>query len=357
MPSPASACLGVLYRLRGHVRESELPRERVGGAIIAGLRYVGQTRRIQLTLLRSAIFSFGAASVLALLPLVAREQLQGGPALYGILLAAFGLGALGGAFLIHPMRQRFGAENLVTLLSAIFGVAAIAMGMWPNLPVALIGLPLAGAAWLGSFSTFNIAVQLSTAFWVQARVLALYQMSASGPIAIGSWFWGAYARQVGIGTSMLASGVLLLASLALHFVARLPSGQAPDMRPARTWRKPETRLRVHHGEGPVLVLVEYRIHPPDAPAFNRAMDEIGHLRRRDGAARWQLFQDTTDPERWVEAFTVASWLGHLRQTQRLTAADLAIEATALRYHFGDEPPQMRRLIHRDPERDLSGLAA
>jgi MFS family permease len=349
----AVSCIGllaVLYRLRGHVRESELPRERVGGAIIAGLRYVGQTRRIQLTLLRSGIFSFGAASVLALLPLVAREQLHGGPTLYGTLLASFGLGALGGAFLIHPLRQRLGAENLVTLLSAMSGIAAVAMGLWPTLPVVLVGLPLCGAAWLGSFSTFNIAVQMSTAYWVQARVLALYQMSASGPIAIGSWFWGAYARHVGIEVSMLVSGVVLLVSLLLHFIARLPTGQAPDMRPIRTWAQPKTVLEVAHDEGPVLVLVDYRVRPGDAPAFNRAMDEVGHLRRRDGAVRWQLYQDTIDPEHWLEAFVVGSWLDHLRQTQRLTAADLAIEAMALRYHTGESPPTIRRLIHRDPER-------
>jgi MFS family permease/quinol monooxygenase YgiN len=356
----AVSCIGllaVLYRLRGHVRESELPRERVGSAMIAGLRYVGQTRRIQLTLLRSSIFSFGAASILALLPLVAREQLQGGPTLYGILLASFGLGALGGAFLIHPLRQRVGAENLVTLLSGVFGASAVVMGVWPNLPVVLIGLPLAGAAWLGSFSTFNIAVQLSTAFWVQARVLALYQMSASGPLAIGSWFWGAYARRVGIDDSMLASGIMLLASLALHFVARVPSGQAPDMRPAGTWTKPQTVLQVGHDEGPVLVLIDYRIREGDAPAFNDAMEEVGHLRRRDGAVHWQLYQDTTDPEHWVEAFSVNSWLDHLRQTQRLTAADAAVEAMALRYHSGDGPPLLRRLIHRELHQDEAGPAA
>ena len=51
------------------------------------------------------------------------------------------------------------------------------------------------------------------------------------------------------------------------------------------------------------------------------MDEVGHVRKRDGAWRWHLFQDTADAEHWYEAFTVASWLHYLRQRRRGTAAD------------------------------------
>jgi hypothetical protein len=49
-----------------------------------------------------------------------------------------------------------------------------------------LALPLAGAAWLGSFSTFNISVQMSTAPWVQARVLAIYQTVVFGGMALGA---------------------------------------------------------------------------------------------------------------------------------------------------------------------------
>jgi MFS family permease len=345
----AVSCIGllvVLIRLRRHVREPELPRERVAGAIIAGLRYAGQTRPIQRTLVRGGVFGFGAASIMALLPLVAREQLAGGPALYGILLGAFGLGALGGAFLIHPLRQRLGSEWMVTVLSGVFGAAALALGLAPTLPVALVALPLAGAAWLGSFSSFNISVQLSSAVWVQARVMSLYQMAVFGMMALGSWGWGELAREIGLPGSLVCSGLLMLASLLLHLVFRLPDGQAADMRPARTWQKPEPSIAVDPEEGPVIVLVEYRVRAEDARSFVQAIDDVGHLRRRDGALRWQIYQDTSDAECWVETFTLPSWLDHLRHTQRGTAADSEIEAKVLRWHRGDGPPAVRRLLHR-----------
>jgi hypothetical protein len=80
-----------------------------------------------------------------------------------------------------------------------------------------------------------------------------------------------------------------------------------------------------------------------------AMEEVGHLRRRNGALHWQLYQDTALAERWVETFTLRSWLEHLRQTRRATTADLAIEAEALRWLLPDTTPEMRRLLHREPE--------
>ncbi|MFO1069343.1 MAG: MFS transporter [Geminicoccaceae bacterium] len=329
--------LVVLFGLRRTEREPDLPRERVGGAVIAGLRYVSQAPPIQATLLRGLVFGFAAASVMALLPVLAREQMGGGPVLYGVLLGSFGVGAMGGAFLIHPMRHRLGNEQLVTILSGIFGAATLVAGLFPVLPVVIVALPFAGAAWLGAFSTFNIAVQMSSAFWVQARMLSIYQMVVFGGMALGSWIWGELAHGIGTPASLAVSGAVMLASLALHLVARLPGGEARDLRPAPDWQRPEPKVDFDIEEGPVLVLVEYKVALDDARAFATAMDEVGHLRRRDGARRWQLFQDTSDAEHWVEAFTVGSWLEHLRQLRRMTAADGAVVAQATRFHRDAAP--------------------
>ena len=51
--------------------------------------------------------------VWALLPLLARTQLHGGPALYGGLLAAIGAGAVAGAFFLPGAHARFGADGVI----------------------------------------------------------------------------------------------------------------------------------------------------------------------------------------------------------------------------------------------------
>ncbi|MCE3250427.1 MAG: transporter, partial [Geminicoccaceae bacterium] len=303
------------------VPSDDLPRERVGSAIVTGLRYVAEASGLRAVLARGMVFGLAASAVLALLPLVARDRLAGGPLVYGLLLGAFGLGALAGAFVVHRLRRRYGAERVLTVLAGVFSGALLVLGLVPSLlPPVTVALALAGAAWLGSFSTFNIAVQMTTAFWVQARVLALYQATIFGSMAAGSWLWGQVAGVTSLKTSYLAAGSLLLLSIALHRRWRLPASEAPDLRPRQL---PELKLAFPFDReaGPVMVLIEYRVPIANAAVFVRAMEEVGHVRKRDGAWRWHLFQDTADAEHWYEAFTVASWLHYLRQRRRGTAAD------------------------------------
>lgn len=213
------------------VAPDDLPREGLAHAMITGLRYVQETPAIRAVLARGGVFGLVAAAALALLPLVARDTLQGGAALYGVLLGAFGAGALAGAFAIHPLRQRRGAEFVVTVLSGMFGASLLVLAFWPaQLPV-MLALALAGAAWLGSFSTFNISVQMVTAPWVQARVLALYQTTVFGTMAFGSWAWGELASLIGLDLAQGIAGALLLASLALHRLLPLSGAAAPDLGP------------------------------------------------------------------------------------------------------------------------------
>ncbi len=71
----------------------------------AGLRYVAMSPNILKVLLRSFLFGLTSVAVLALLPLVARHLVQGGPLVYGALLGAFGVGAVGGAFIGNRLRD------------------------------------------------------------------------------------------------------------------------------------------------------------------------------------------------------------------------------------------------------------
>ena len=336
---------------RRRVPADDLPRERLGGAIVTGLRYVAETRALRAVLVRGLVFGFAASAALALLPLVARDRLGGGPLVYGLVLGAFGVGALSGAFLVHRLRQRYGAERVVTVLAGVFGGALLVLGLTPSFvaPVVL-ALALAGAAWLGSFSTFNIAVQLTTAFWVQARVLALYQATIFGSMAVGSWAWGYAATATSLEAAHLTAGGMLLLSLVLDRRFKLPIGEPPDLRP-RQLPELEPAFPFDREAGPVLVLIEYRLPAATAGAFARAMDEVGHVRKRDGARRWGLFQDTADAGRWYEAFTVASWLDYLRQRRRGTAADELVLERARGCLDPGFKPLVRRMIARGPEMD------
>jgi MFS family permease len=334
--------------------KDDLPRERLGHALITGLRYVQETAAIRAVLARGAVFGVAAAAVMALLPLLARNRLGGDATLYGLSLGAFGVGALAGAFIIHPIRQARGAEFVITLLSGAFGVALLLIGLLPSLPVVALALPIAGAAWLGAFSTFNISVQMVTAPWVQARVLALYQTVIFGGMAAGSWLWGHVADLVGIDATHTIAGACFIASLLLHFLLPMPRAEPIDIGPMPSRREePKPALLFDFEEGPVLVMIEYQVPEARTAEFRQAMEDVGHMRKRDGAWRWNLFEDTADCQRWLETFTLSSWFDYLRQRRRGTASDEAIILRARALLMPGTQPIVRRMIVRTPDRALA----
>ena len=343
--------IGALLVWRRELAPDDLPRERFTNAIIAGVRYVKETTGIKIVLLRGTVFGFLASSILALLPLVARDTLGGGASLYGILLGAFGIGALGGAFIVHPLRQRHGAEAVILMLSSVFGAALLVIAFSPWIVPIGLALAAAGGAWLGSWATFNIGVQTVTAPWVQARVVAIYQMLTSGAMAIGSWVWGAAAHEVGLSEAHAIAGALLLLSVLLHWRMAMPAADMPDLRPMESVREdPMPAVDFGFEEGPVLVLIEYRVPQANTELFSRAMEDVGHQRKRDGAQRWNLFQDTADADHWFETFTLASWFEYLRQRRRATAADQAAFSRARALLDAGFTPVVRRMIHRHSHR-------
>src|SRR5690606_31815245 len=77
-----------------------LPPEQFVGALRAGLRYVRAGRPMRATLVRAVGFFLFASAYWAMLPLIARDLLGGGPMLYGMLLGCVGVGAILGAVLL-----------------------------------------------------------------------------------------------------------------------------------------------------------------------------------------------------------------------------------------------------------------
>jgi hypothetical protein len=74
-----------------------------------------------------------------------------------------------------------------------------------------------------------------------------------------------------------------------------------------------------------LVTIEYSVPPEKLSEFITAIYKHERLRRRDGAYHWGVFRDLEQPDRYLEIFLVNSWAEHLRQHERSTGADRALE--------------------------------
>lgn len=347
------ALIVVLLRWRPPLNPQQLPRETLGIAMAAGVRYVAMSPAIRVVLVRSAVFGIGASSVVALLPLVAKILIAGGPLTYGLLLGAFGVGAVAGAFASARLRASLSTEAIVRGACVTFAVAAAVTAISTRLSMTMPALMLAGAGWVLVLSTFNATVQMSAPRWVVARALSLYQMAAFGGLAAGSWLWGVAAVSEGVTAALLQACIVMLICAALGL--RLPLAQLDNINldPLRRWTEPDTAVPVEQRTGPVVVTIEYIIRQEDILEFLSAMAERRRVRRRDGARNWRLLRDLSDAQIWIERYETPTWLDYIRHNNRLTQDDAIIPARVRALHLGSSAPRVRRMI----ERQTSSLPA
>ena len=336
--------IAVLLRWRPDRPPQTLPRESLGAAMLAGLRYVSLSPALRVVLLRALVFGLGASAVPALMPLVARELIGGGPLVYGLLLGAFGAGAVGGALVSTRLRARLSTEGLVRAAALGFALSAGVTGLSTSLPLTLAILLLSGAGWVLALSSFNVTVQMSTPRWVVARSLSLYQMAAFGGMAGGSWLWGAVAERTGLSVALVAAAGVLAGCAGLGRLLPLADAGGRDLGPMRQWTAPDTAVPVDGRTGPVVIAVEWRIAPADQPAFLDVMAERRRIRRRDGAHNWLLLRDLAEPDLWVERYHAPTWLDYVRLNNRLTREDAEVYERLRRLHRGPWPPQVHRMI-------------
>jgi MFS family permease len=336
----------VLARWRPATKPQTLPRESLTVAMAAGVRYVWMSPAVRVVLARGAVFGLGASAAMALMPLIAKLLIAGGPLTYGLLLGSFGLGAVTGAFGSARIRQRLSTEGIVRISSLAFGSGLAVAAFSTSIVMTLLALFVAGACWVLALSTFNVSVQLSTPRWVVARALSLYQMATFGGMAGGSWLWGVLADTHSVSTSLGVAAVALFTSAALGWWLPLRQSEELNLDPLRAWTAPATSVPVENRTGPVVVTIEYRIHEADAMKFLHAMSERRRIRRRDGARNWMLLRDLADPEIWIERYNVPTWVDYIRHNNRLTQEDAQIPARIRALHQGPGAPIVRRMIER-----------
>jgi hypothetical protein len=324
---------------------SRLPREKLNRAIVSGVRYITNSPPIKTVLLRTFVTGLIGGSLSALMPLVARDLLHGGAQTYGIILGAFGMGAVIGALNIGEIRKRLSGESSVRACALSMGgaIAAVALSREPVLTAT--ALVIAGAVWMLSVALFNIGVQLSAPRWVAGRSLAAFQAAIAGGIAIGSWGWGRLTDTAGVETALLVSAGLMFASPLLGLWLGMPRVGARN-EDAEVLADPEVRLSLTGRSGPLVVEIEYRVAQDNARTFHNVMQEVQLSRQRNGAYGWSIARDIADPELWTERYHCPTWLDYLRQRNRSTQSERALHQQAIDFHLGPDPVRVRRMLER-----------
>ncbi|KFL29080.1 hypothetical protein JP75_24165 [Devosia riboflavina] len=340
------ALIGALWRWKPQKVKARLPREHLGSAMWAGVRYVSLSPNLLSVLFRGFLFGFAAIVIMALLPSVAEEYVGGGALVYGTLLGCFGLGAIAGAVVNGRVRQLFSNEVIVRIACLGFALSCLGLAFSRDPILSHFVLLPAGACWVLSLSLFNVSIQLSAPRWVVGRALSLYQTATFGGMAGGSWVWGLTADAADPQWALvLAAGVLVLC-LVVGLRLPLPQFNERDLNPLDTFNEPLLKLDLMPRSGPIMIMIDYQIAQEDIPRFLALMSERRRIRIRDGARQWGLLRDLEKPYVWVESYHVPTWVDYVRHNLRRTKADADNTEQLRALHRGPGMPVVHRMIER-----------
>jgi MFS family permease len=192
--------------------------------VVKGLRE-GFTYTFGFPPIRVLLFLLGLVSLvgmpyIVLMPIFAKNILQGGPHTLGFLMGASGIGALGGAIYLASKKNVLGLGRLIIIALNIFGIGLIAFALSRILSLSLILMVLVG---------FGMMVQMASSTIIQTiveedkrgRVMSFYTMAFMGMVPFGSLLAGSFASKIGApGTIIISGAACILGSIL--FARKLP---------------------------------------------------------------------------------------------------------------------------------------
>ncbi len=221
------AAIAALATMNAATLHPSTPSTRRPGQLRAGLSYVRHSPALALPLAMMGVVGMLAYEFQVVLPVVARTTFHGGPAAYGALTAAMGVGAVVGGLAVAG-RGQTGPGPLVRA-AATFGVVILLAAAAPNLGWEMAALTLVGAASVQFLSLGNATLQLSAAPEMRGRVMALWSVAFLGSTPIGGPIAGAVADTFGGRAGLVLGGLACLVAaagggLVLRRTRRRPAG-------------------------------------------------------------------------------------------------------------------------------------
>jgi MFS family permease len=216
------AVLLALLAMRVRPRQRHAARPPFLQGLREGFRYAFGFPPIRALLLLLALVSFTGMAYAVLMPVFADRVLHGGPATFGYLTAASGLGALAAAVYLAGRKTVLGLGKWIAAAPAAFGAGLIVFSFSHTLWLSLLALFVSGGAVMLHMAASNTILQTIVDEDKRGRVMSFYTMAFMGMAPLGSLLAGWLADRIGApNTVALAGASCLLGSLL--FATALPS--------------------------------------------------------------------------------------------------------------------------------------
>ncbi|HSB06609.1 MAG TPA: MFS transporter [Thermodesulfobacteriota bacterium] len=200
-------------------------RESKGTPILQGLKE-GFSYAFGFLPIRSVLIFLGWMSLVmmaytTLMPVFAKDILQGGPQTFGFLMAASGVGAVLGALYLASRTSVLGLGRLIAIASGFFGIGLIAFSFSRILWLSLFLLLLTGFGMMVQMASSNTVLQTMVDDDKRGRLMSLYTMSFMGMAPFGSLLGGSLASRIGAPVTLAIGGASCLVG-AFVFMRKLP---------------------------------------------------------------------------------------------------------------------------------------
>jgi MFS family permease len=213
--------IGIIGILRVKYLREPAPRdpdEKVSlHSAMEGLRFIRRTP-ILLAAISLDLFAVLFGGAVALLPVIAEEQLHVGDVKYGWLRAAGGIGAATmAAFLaMRPLRRNVGRSLLIAV--GVFGLGTIVLGDTHSYTVAFIAMVVLSAADMVSVFVRGSIVPLVTPDEKRGRVSAVENVFIGATNELGAFESGIAAQAFGTPATVIGGGIATVAIVGVWWM-------------------------------------------------------------------------------------------------------------------------------------------
>jgi len=194
------------------------------GTIREGFHYAWSDPAVRSLVLLTAAFNFSFTGPLSVgLPFMADHTLGGGSATFGILLSAFGAGALVGAVAAGSISRVPRLGTVVLLIGIGLGTGIGLLGIAPNVPIAF-GL-LAGMGIGAGFINVHVVswLQGRTAEEMRGRVMSMVMLGSIGLAPVSYALAGLIVDVGPVPLMFGTAGVIVVVASLAAFAAGVPA--------------------------------------------------------------------------------------------------------------------------------------
>ena len=186
-----------------------------------GFNYTFGFVPIKYIILLLALVSLMGMPYTVLMPVIAKEILQGGSHTFGFLMGASGLGALIGALYLASRKNVLGLGRIIPLAAGIFGFGLVAFSFSSYIWLSLVLMVIIGLGMMLQMASSNTILQTIVDDDKRGRVMSFYTMAFMGTAPFGSFMAGSLAKTIGVQNTILIGGIACILG-AFVFARKLP---------------------------------------------------------------------------------------------------------------------------------------